>query len=176
MLRKVAVTASGISKPETAVDKTTKIICGYYDKIINALRNLENAMSRTVLILLITMFLNIFASLHTFVINESQHDIFGTPLSARHWFMFFQSMLNFLIVCYFTILINETDEKMKVTLKSFIKKGFFANRNSLEFLRVSANDNAFALSAWGFFHFTKSFFVAAFGSAFTYYMVLLVNF
>lgn len=176
MLRKIAFTTSGVSKPESAVDKKTTTMCVHYDKIINALRNLENAMSRTVFILLVTMFLNIFASLHTFVINEPQNDIFGTPLSARHWYMFFQSMLNFLIICYFTILINETDKKMKITLKNFIKKGLFTNRNSLEVLRVNANDSAFTLSAWGFFHFTKSFLVAAFGGAFTYYMVLLGKF
>lgn len=174
MLRKLTVTANGVLKAETLEDETTKVICGYYDKIINTLRNLEDALSRTVLVLLMTMFLSIFASLHTFVVSKTQYDVFGTPNSARHWFMFFQSMLNFLIICYFTILINETDKKMKMALKSFIKKGLFTSQNSFEFLRMTANDNPFTLSAWGFFHFTKSFLVAAFGSALTY-MVLLVE-
>lgn len=174
MLRKVTVTANDVLKSETLEYETTDVICEYYDKIISTLRNLENALSRTVLMLLMTMFLSIFVSLHTFVVSEPKHNVFGTTASARHWFIFFQSMLNFLIICYFAILINETDKKMKMALKSFIKKGLFTNQNSLEFLRVSANDNPFMLSAWGFFHFTKSFLVAAFGSAFTY-MILLVE-
>ena len=174
MLHKVEVMANTISNSVIVDDKTTKIVFEHYEKNMSTLREFEGSMSRTALILLMTMFLSTFACLNTFAFSNWQDDIFGSPTLARHWYMLFESTLNFLIICYFTILINETDKKMKMTLKNFIKKGLFTDGNSLEWLRVSANDKPFTLSAWGFFHFTKSFLVVTFGSAITY-MVLLVQ-
>ena len=173
MLNKVEVTANFISNSVTVGDKSMKWIFEDYDKIMSTLRELEENMSRTVLISLMTMFLSIFACLNTFAFSGRQDDIFGSPTLARHWYMFLESTLNFLFICYFTVLINETDKKTEMTLKKFIKRGLFTDRNSLEWLRVSANDKPFTLSAWGFFHFSKSFVVATFGSAITYAVLLV---
>lgn len=140
-----------------------------YSLILSSLRELEKTMSFPIFIVFIFHSLAIFSWLAWAILK----DIFSYKTAIVAAF-------SILIICLISIAaakVNEADKYAKYTNDQMLQKIQLSNETSeldikLRFMDFN-NRPPFALSAWGYFYFTRSFFFIALGNLLAYALLII---
>lgn len=144
---------------------------GMYRSIITTLRSFDSIMSFAIFVVLSCNVLGIFFGLTFFLKVEA-------ATNTRSIVVLLYNFVTFALITIFASKVNTSDAFAKQVNTEALQKTPLCTGSAELDIKVrfldTGNESPFALSAWGFFHFTSSFFFVALGSIITY-ILLIIN-
>ncbi|KAF8786126.1 hypothetical protein HNY73_007888 [Argiope bruennichi] len=184
LIRKILITHStagvnifAIQAPMLDYKYFKRYLAGY-DSIIEVLKSFERIMSLPILLVQLYDCMNIFYGIVNLdpIKELSQNNIIAKYFTGIV-FVSSVSLTSFLCVCFAATNIHEASKRARDVQERIFKRIITSEpgtgREQMVLLFLNCNNPAFALSASGFFYFTKPMILAAIGSIVTYSLLVM---
>ncbi|GFR26270.1 uncharacterized protein TNCT_427631 [Trichonephila clavata] len=148
-----------------------------HESILKVLKSLEKTMSLPIFLIEICDCIGLFYGL----VKLDSIERFSVPFSEVQYlkisFVSLRALASFLCVSFAASSVHEASKNTKDAQEGMLKRILVSKRmidtREVFLLFVSHNGTPFALSAWGFFYFTKGVVLATAGSILTYSLLML---
>ncbi|GFU47337.1 uncharacterized protein NPIL_82161 [Nephila pilipes] len=148
-----------------------------YESVIEVLKHFERILSYPIFLSEVCDLIGLFSGFTWF--DKFTHEVI-LYRQRQHWFEIYfiplRALVSFLCVSLAASSVHEAVRKCKDVqekiLKLVLDSKTMLNSKDIFHLLVAYQSPPFVLSAWGFFYFTKSLILVAFGSIMTYSLLI----